>query len=51
MRTIKNAYFCINEAPGFGVDLNEELANKRPYPADPGYWRPVRRKDGKSVKP
>ncbi len=49
--TIKNGYFHINEAPGFGVDLNEELAKKYPYPDDPGYWRPVRKKDGTSVRP
>jgi mannonate dehydratase len=49
--TLKNGYFYVNEAPGFGVDLNEEAAKKFPYPEDPGYWRPVRKKDGTSVRP
>ncbi|MBI2947162.1 MAG: starvation-sensing protein RspA [Verrucomicrobia bacterium] len=48
---MKNGYMHVNEAPGWGVDLNEELAKKFPYPADPGYWRPVRRKDGTSIRP
>ena len=29
----------INEAPGFGGALNEELAKSFPYPEGPGYWR------------
>lgn len=49
--TIKNGYFHVNEAPGFGVDLNEELALKHPYPNRPAYWEPVRRRDGTSVRP
>jgi mannonate dehydratase len=49
--TIKNGYFYVNEAPGLGVDINEELAAKYPYPSDPGYWRPVRRRDGTSIRP
>jgi mannonate dehydratase len=49
--TIKNGYFYINEAPGWGVDLDEKLAGKFPYPKDPGYWRPVRRRDGTSIRP
>ncbi|MBI2928845.1 MAG: hypothetical protein HYY24_24545 [Verrucomicrobia bacterium] len=42
--TLKNGYFYVNEAPGFGVDLNEELAKKCPYREDPRYWRPLQRK-------
>ncbi|MBI4663250.1 MAG: starvation-sensing protein RspA [Verrucomicrobia bacterium] len=49
--TVKNGYMYVNEAPGWGVDLNEDLAKKFPYPSDPGYWRPVRRRDGTSVRP
>lgn len=49
--TIKNGYFHVNEAPGWGVDINEELAAKYPYPNRPAYWEPVRRRDGTSVRP
>jgi mannonate dehydratase len=49
--TIKNGYLHVNEAPGWGVDLNEELAKKFPLPANPGYWLPVRRRDGTSARP
>ena len=49
--TIENGYMHIHEAPGFGVDLNEELAAKYPLPANPGYWDPVRRPDGTAVRP
>ncbi|MEK7686528.1 MAG: enolase C-terminal domain-like protein [Verrucomicrobiota bacterium] len=49
--TIKNGYMSVNEAPGWGVEINEELAKKFPLPQDPGYWKPVRRRDGTSVRP
>jgi len=49
--TIKNGYMYVNEAPGHGVDLNEELAKKFPLPENPGYWLPVRRKDGTAGRP
>jgi mannonate dehydratase len=49
--TIKDGYFYVNEAPGWGVDINEELASKYPYPDRPAYWEPVRRKDGTSIRP
>jgi len=50
--TLKNGYLWINEGPGWGVDLDEELAKKFPLPADkPGYWLPVRRRDGTAVRP
>lgn len=51
MPTIKNGYMYVNEAPGWGVDLNEELAKKFPLPESPGYWLPTRRKDGTAVRP
>lgn len=45
------AYWC-NDRPGLGIDINEELAAKFPYPTDhPGYWPPVRRWDGTVVRP
>jgi mannonate dehydratase len=49
--TLKNGYFWVNEAPGLGVALNEELARKFPFPEHPGYWEPVRRRDGTAVRP
>jgi mannonate dehydratase len=49
--TIQKGYFHVNEAPGWGVDLNEEAAKKYPYPEHPGYWEPVRRRDGTAVRP
>ena len=49
--TIKNGYFHVNEAPGWGVDINEAAAKKYPYPEHPGYWEPVRRRDGTAVRP
>src|SRR5215467_11208888 len=49
--TLKNGYMYVNEAPGWGVDLNEELAKKFPLPDTPGYWLPTRRKDGTAVRP
>ena len=49
--TLENGYMHINEAPGFGVDLNEDLAAKYPLPENPGYWQPVRRPDGTAVRP
>ncbi len=49
--TMKNGYMLANEGPGWGVDINEELAAKFPLPKDPGFWRPVRRRDGTSVRP
>jgi mannonate dehydratase len=47
---IKNGFIHINEAPGFGVDINEEVAKKYPFPEHPGYWEPVRRGDGTPIK-
>jgi len=49
--TVKNGYMHVNEAPGFGVDIDEKLAAKFPLPEHPGYWSPVRRSDGTAVRP
>jgi mannonate dehydratase len=49
--TYKNGYMYVNEAPGWGVDIDEEKAKKYPYPEHPGYWEPVRRRDGTAVRP
>ncbi len=48
---VKNGYMYVNEAPGFGVDIDEKLAAKFPLPEHPGYWSPVRRSDGTAVRP
>lgn len=48
---VRNGYMYVNEAPGWGVDLNEALARKYPLPENPGYWLPTRRKDGTAVRP
>lgn len=49
--TTQKGYLQIHEAPGLGVELNEELAAKFPLPEHPGYWQPVRRRDGTAVRP
>jgi len=49
--TLKNGYAILNEAPGWGVDFDEEKAKKHPLPEHPGYWDPVRRRDGTAVRP
>ena len=48
---MKNGYMHVNDAPGFGIDINEKAAAKYPYPDHPGYWTPVRRRDGTAVRP
>ena len=49
--TMKNGYMVVNEAPGWGMDLNEDLAKKFPVAHTPGVWLPVRRPDGTTVRP
>jgi mannonate dehydratase len=48
---MEKGYMYVNEAPGFGVDIDEKLAAKYPLPDHPGYWSPVRRPDGTAVRP
>jgi len=48
---IRNGYLHVNEAPGWGVDLNEAAARKYPLPEHPGFWEPLRRRDGTAVRP
>ena len=50
-RGVGKGVFYVNETPGWGVDINEEAAKKYPYPENPGYWEPVRRRDGTAVRP
>lgn len=49
--TLENGYAILNDAPGWGVDFDEEKAKKHPLPDHPGYWNPVRRRDGTAVRP
>ena len=48
---IRNGYMYVTEAPGWGVDLDEDLAKKFPLPETPGNWLPTRRKDGTAIRP
>ena len=51
--TVRKGYAYVNEAPGWGVDINEAAAKKYPLEAAgrPSYWEPVRRRDGGAVRP
>ena len=50
--TMDNGYMIINEAPGIGVDVNEELAKKYPLPAVNNYnWTQLRKNDGTPIRP
>lgn len=53
MPTVEDGYIYVNEAPGLGVDLDEEAAANYPLPEDyEGYgWTQIRRKDGTIVRP
>ncbi len=49
--TIKNGYLFVNEAPGLGIDINEQLAKKYP-PVKYNYnWTQVRAIDGTPIRP
>ena len=50
---IREGCFWVNEAPGLGIDVDEELAARFPFPEDPlnGSWAPVRRMDGTVIRP
>ena len=48
----KKGYMFVNEAPGHGVDVNEQAAARFPVPEDhSGWWKQIRRSDGTSVRP
>jgi mannonate dehydratase len=48
---IKDGYLFVNEAPGLGIDINEELAARYP-PGSYNYdWTQVRKRDGTPVRP
>jgi len=50
---IRDGYMWPSESPGLGVDIDEELAAKYPFPEEPlnGGWPPVRRLDGTVIRP
>ena len=50
---LKDGMLWPSESPGWGIELNEGLAAKFPYPEHPynGAWPAVRRRDGSVVKP
>jgi mannonate dehydratase len=50
----KDGFLYANEAPGLGIDLNEELAAKFPHPDSPTFdmnWGTTRRRDGTVIRP
>lgn len=50
---IRDGYLWSNDKPGLGVDIDEVLAAKYPFPEHPynGAWAPVRREDGTVIRP
>jgi mannonate dehydratase len=49
--TIRNGYMFVNEAPGLGIDIDEEKANKYALPHFDYNWTQVRKSDGTPVRP
>jgi mannonate dehydratase len=50
---IRDGYLWPNDLPGLGIDVDEELAARFPFPEHPlnGGWAPVRRADGTVIRP
>ena len=50
---IRDGILWPNDKPGLGVDIDERLAAKYPFPEHPlnGSWAPVRRLDGTVIRP
>jgi mannonate dehydratase len=50
---IRDGSMWSNEKPGLGIDVNEELAARYPFPEHPinGAWPEIRRRDGTVQKP
>ena len=49
--TMEHGYMFVNEAPGLGIDINEEKANKYELPHFNYNWTQVRKPDGTPVRP
>jgi len=50
----KNGYLFANEAPGLGIDVDEKLAARFPYPSGATFdhsWGTTRRRDGTVIRP
>jgi mannonate dehydratase len=50
---IRDGMLWSNDQPGLGIDIDEALAAKYPFPAHPlnGAWPPIRRLDGTVIRP
>jgi len=52
---VKNGYMYAHEAPGLGIDVDEKLAAKFPFPPGPPNfdysWGTTRRRDGTVIRP
>jgi mannonate dehydratase len=51
---VRNGYLWATEAPGFGIDIDEKLAAKFPYPPGDTFdhsWGETRRRDGTVIRP
>ncbi len=49
---LKSGFMYVNEAPGLGVDINEELAAKFPLPdVQLNNWTQLRKNDGTIIRP
>ena len=49
--TMENGYMFVNEAPGLGIDIDEEKAKKYSLPHFNYNWTQVRKPDGTPVRP
>lgn len=51
---LRDGYYWVNERPGLGIDMDEEIVAKFPIQDDPPFnydWGNTRRLDGSSTKP
>ncbi len=50
---IRDGYMWSNERPGLGIDIDEQLAAKYPFPEHPfnGAWDAIRMDDGTVIRP
>ncbi|MFN8007995.1 MAG: enolase C-terminal domain-like protein [Terriglobia bacterium] len=51
---IKNGYLYAHEVPGLGVEVDEALAAKYPFPANRSFdpiWGTIRKRDGTVIRP
>jgi mannonate dehydratase len=51
MPYVKNGHLYVDELPGFGIDINEELAKKYPIKTNVTKWTQTRLPDGTLVNP